>query len=338
MGARSIRNRLGAHLWVVGTVGTAALVFAITFIAVSAATGSAEPVIPESRAVAVAPEAPPPATPTAAQPAVRPLDPEVTAPAPPGNAAADQLPSRAVKTPAAAQPPEPAQPPFELPAAQPPEPAQPRFELPAAGPDGEAAAADSQPLPAFNEDELVLGGAGEAGAILAGPGIVRSSGADRQTPWEFLLPSAKIRANIVRIGLTRSNALGAPDNPDVIGWWESGPAPGEAGNVLLDGHRDFTDTDGNVGTGVCWLLADTLTGDFAIIRDNAAELNYVYTVIETTSVVWDAPEGLVYLRPRTEPILTLITCEGSFDEATLNYSNRRIVVAELTDVIPFPTN
>ena len=326
MGAGSIRKRLGAHLWVLGTAGTAALVFAITFIAVSAATGGAEPVIPESRAVAVAPEAPPPATPTAARPAVRAPEPEVVAPAPPGSpAAADEVPPRAVETPAAAELPEPL------------EPARPRFELPRAEPEAVAAAAAS-PLPAFNEEELVLGGPGEAGAILGGPGIVRSSGVDRQTPWEFLLPSAKIRADIVRVGLTRSNALGAPDNPDVIGWWESGPAPGEAGNVLLDGHRDFTDTDGNVGTGVCWLLPETTAGDFAIVRDNAAEVNYVYTVIETASVVWDSPEGLGYLRPRTEPILTLVTCEGSFDEEALNYSNRRIVVAELTDVAPFATN
>ena len=60
-------------------------------------------------------------------------------------------------------------------------------------------------------------------------------------------------------------------------------------------------------------------------------------MIETASVPWNDPSGLAYLQPTRESILTLVTCEGSFDEGTHNYSNRRIVVAELTDTIPFPS-
>ena len=106
--------------------------------------------------------------------------------------------------------------------------------------------------------------------------------------------------------------------------------------MLLDGHRDFTDTDGNIGTGVCWLLPNTTVGDFAIIRDHEARVNHLYTVIETTSVPWNDDSGVAYLQPTREAIFTLVTCEGSFDEDSHNYSNRRIIVAQLTDTIPFP--
>ncbi len=190
-------------------------------------------------------------------------------------------------------------------------------------------------LPEFDEEKLIYGGTGWEGAILAGPGIVWSSGLSDRTPWELLLPSAQIRASLVGVGLTYTRALGAPDNPYVIGWWKNGPAPGEVGNVLLAGHRDFTDNDGNIGIGVCWLLPKTQPGDFLIIRDNEAREHHVYTVTEAVAVVWNDPNGVEYLRRTETAIATLVTCEGSFDDDANNYSHRRIIVAELTDTIPF---
>ena len=196
----------------------------------------------------------------------------------------------------------------------------------------------ARPLPEFDEAALILGGTGAEGAILAGVGIVPSSGVQNTTAWELLIPSARLRASIVRVGITASNAFGAPDNPFVIGWWADGPAPGQSGNVLLDGHRDFRDSDGNLGTGVCWELPNTSLGDFIIVRDNDARQNYLYSVVETTSIPFDAPEGAAYLASSALSRLTLVTCEGSFDAGAHNYSNRRIVVAELEDTIPFASS
>ncbi len=191
-------------------------------------------------------------------------------------------------------------------------------------------------LPPFDPDTLIYGGPGADGAILAGPGIVRSSGADRRTNWELIVPSAQIRASIVKVGVTPTNLLGAPDNPEVIGWWEDGPAPGEPGNVLMDGHRDYRDIFGNVGFGVCWLLTETRPGDLMIVRDLRDGRAYVYTVTEVHSVAWDDPSGDRFLRSTEAAILTIVTCEGAFDEETHNYSQRRVVVAELTDRVAPP--
>ena len=190
-------------------------------------------------------------------------------------------------------------------------------------------------LPEFDESLLILGNSGDHGSILGGPGIVESSSIDHKTDWVVLIPSARIKAAIVRIGLTANNAFGAPDNPYVIGWWEDGPAPGQTGNVLLDGHRDFTDQDDNQGAGVCWFIPDTQVADFVIIRDNARAVHHLYQVTEIVSLPWDSQDGVAYLAPSREPTLTLVTCEGSFDEGDHNYSNRRILVAELTDSVTF---
>lgn len=205
--------------------------------------------------------------------------------------------------------------------------------------EGEAAVARAtRPLPEFDESDLVFGGDGVEGAILGGPGIVPSTTVDRYTSWELIIPSARLHATIRRVGLTATGAFGAPDNPQVIGWWEDGPAPGQRGNVLLDGHRDFTDTDRNVGTGVCWLLPNTQVGDFILVRDHEAEVHHLYTVSVVVSIAWDEPEGVEYLWPSEDAILTLITCEGAFDEDDFNYSNRRILVAEFSDTIPFESS
>ena len=104
---------------------------------------------------------------------------------------------------------------------------------------------------------------------------------------------------------------------------------------MLDGHRDFSDINENMGTGVCWALPQTVVGDVMIIRDSAVGVHYVYEVSETVSVRWDDPDAGRFLQPSEGSILTLISCEGSFDDEAHNYSNRRIVVAALIGQAPF---
>ena len=294
---------LRRHAWFAGTAGTAALAFIITFFAVAAATGDDDTPAPAAGAVTR------------------------SSPVPPGLSASDD----------AALPPE--QPRTTDTPTSTDEARSADLTVEPGDPDGQTQAPrPPRPLPEFDEDALIHGGSGDEGAILGGPGIVASSAADSRTDWELIIPSAQLRADIVKVGLTRSGAMGAPDNPHVIGWWSDGPAPGKPGNVLLDGHRDFNDKERNVGTGVCWELPNTQLGDFILVRDNATRVNHLYLVIETTSVGWESADGVEYLQPSRYPLLTLITCEGSFDRDELNYSNRRIVVAQMTDTIPFPSS
>ena len=325
---QAVYARLRNQLWMLLTGTTAAAVFVITFVAVSAASdGSGGATI--TRVVAD-----PPAL-------TRQL------PAEDGDAQAQAAAEQSAQASPAQQDVEAAEPtaaaapaPQEADTEQAVAPAQEeQAEIQTASEVEEEEAAEeveAEPvrtvtLPEFEEDELIFGSDGAEGGILAGRGIVRSSGMDRRTAWEILIPSARIKAAIVRVSLTPTRAFGAPDNPFVIGWWEDGPAPGERGNVLLDGHRDFEDLDENVGTGVCWELPNTTVGDFVLVRDNEAGLVHIYIVIEAATVPWNAPEGVNYLQPSDRFILTLITCEGSFDSDSHNYSNRRIIVAELTD-------
>ena len=130
----------------------------------------------------------------------------------------------------------------------------------------------------IDPEQLRHGSDGLEGGILPiDNGIVVSSLPEQRTTWELIVPSAGLKSTIVRVGRTPSGAMGSPDNPYVIGWLDSSAQPGETGNALLAGHRDFEDKDGNVGTGVCWELVNTVEGDQMIVRDVERDIYYIYT-------------------------------------------------------------
>ncbi len=185
----------------------------------------------------------------------------------------------------------------------------------------------------IDEEALQHGTDGSEGGILPiSNGVVVSSRPEHQTAWELLVPSAGLKSNIVRVGKTHTGAMGSPDNPFVIGWLDTSAEPGETGNILLAGHRDFEDKSGNIGTGVCWELVNTVAGDQMIVRDTENEIYYIYTVTEAVTVNPRNRDAARYLRNSDERIMTLITCTGAFNAETHQYSHRFVVVGVLAAV------
>ncbi|MCY3923326.1 MAG: class F sortase [Chloroflexi bacterium] len=185
----------------------------------------------------------------------------------------------------------------------------------------------------FDDSDLLYGSDGSEGSILPlDNGVVPSSGPRFDTQWELILPSAGIRAAVVQVGLTADGAMGSPDNPFVVGWFNRSALPGELGNALLGGHRDYQDRDGNIDVGVCWKLDDTSVGDQLIMFDEAQNRYYVYDIVDKATIRPDSREAIKYLSQTRESVVTLITCSGDFDEETHSYEERLIVVALLSAV------
>ena len=185
----------------------------------------------------------------------------------------------------------------------------------------------------IDDGELIYGSDGSEGSILPlDNGVVPSSGPRFDTTWEIILPSAGIRAAVVQVGLTHNGAMGSPDNPFVFGWFNRSAIPGELGNALLGGHRDYEDVDGNIDVGVGWKLDETRVGDQLIMRNAASNRYYVYDVVETVTIKPDSEEAIKYLSQTRESVVTLITCSGDFDEQTHSYADRIVIVALLTAV------
>ncbi|MCY3557081.1 MAG: class F sortase [Chloroflexi bacterium] len=180
---------------------------------------------------------------------------------------------------------------------------------------------------------LIYGSDGSEGGILPlDNGVVPSSGPRFDTSWELILPSARIRAAVVQVGLTSDGDMGSPDNPFVAGWFNRSAVPGEPGNALLGGHRDYQDRDGNVDVGVCWELDETRVGDQLLMFDGARNHYFVYEIVDKVTIRPDSSAAEKYLSQTRESVVTLITCAGEFDEDSHSYDQRIIVVALLTAV------
>ena len=147
--------------------------------------------------------------------------------------------------------------------------------------------------------------------------------------WRLQIPDIKVDAEIVAVGLDPDGAMGSPEAPDVVGWYRYGPAPGEKGNALLDGHVDWTNQQTGVPfTGVFWDLSKLDHGDKVKVRDGDRE--FVYEVIDKKRYQFDDPAGVSLLQNTPgEARLTLITCGGTFNRATRSYDAREIVIARL---------
>lgn len=147
-------------------------------------------------------------------------------------------------------------------------------------------------------------------------------------PTAIRVPALGIDASVVPVGLDSDGAMGAPTDPWAVGWYSPGAGPGDSGNLLLDGHVDWTDQNTGAPFGaVFWRLRELAHGD--VIYIFAGDRSFKYVVETTVTLEWDDPSGADYLQPTETPTATIITCGGIFDRAARNYSHRIIVVARL---------
>lgn len=137
-----------------------------------------------------------------------------------------------------------------------------------------------------------------------------------------------IEAPVTPVGLDPDGAMAAPTGPWEVGWYYPGAKAGGPGNLLLDGHVDWTDRQTGVPFGaVFWRLRELGPGDEVYVT--AGDRRFTYTVEKVVRVAWDDPAGVQYLQPTAVPSATIVTCGGQFDQASRNYSHRVIVVARL---------
>ena len=139
-------------------------------------------------------------------------------------------------------------------------------------------------------------------------------------PARLRIPRIKVNAPIVGVGLLRDGELEAPQDPDQVGWFRLGPRPGEVGNALLDGHRDW------ISTAVFYDLDKLEKGDEVVVVDaNGEERHFLVDWKELVPA-----EGAPLARlvgPTEVASLTLISCGGRFDRAAKEYTHRWVVRA-----------
>jgi hypothetical protein len=145
-------------------------------------------------------------------------------------------------------------------------------------------------------------------------------------PLRIYFLEAEVMCDIVPVGRIeegpKKGQMDTVDDPDLAAWYELGPAPGEPGNALLNGHKSW---QGKIGRfSVLWSMeADDVV---AVAFENGT---YRYFAVISVSFYPydDVPDEVMYLDSQT-PRMTLITCYGDFDRLIGTSKQRCVVVCE----------
>lgn len=141
------------------------------------------------------------------------------------------------------------------------------------------------------------------------------------TPTRLILPGTGLDAPIVPVGLLPTGGLAVPDNPRVLGWWQSGAHPGSAtGTTVIDGHVDTA----RGGAGALVFLSRLSPGQQIVLDTDQGPRHYVVSALRSYTKADLPPEVFATTgRPR----LVLITCGGAFDRRTQQYADNIVVYA-----------
>lgn len=154
---------------------------------------------------------------------------------------------------------------------------------------------------------------------LAGPSLPPSP------PLRIRIPSIRVNAPLMGLGLTRSGSLDVPPaaNKNLAGWYEAGTMPGEAGTAIVAGHVDNIE-----GPAVFYDLGALKRGArIEVDRRDGTVAEFTVDAVEVYSAR-DFPDAKVYGAAH-RPELRVITCGGGYSKAT-GYQGNVVVFAHLT--------
>jgi LPXTG-site transpeptidase (sortase) family protein len=142
-------------------------------------------------------------------------------------------------------------------------------------------------------------------------------------PTGIAIPSIDVDAPISVKGMAPGGVMQPPNGPEDIAWYDFTARPGSGGNAVFSAHVDYHD----YGPAVFARLKDIEKGDAVEVRLADATVYRYRVVLSVTYPADTAPVDYIIGATSRETI-TLITCTGSFDAASRQYSHRLIVRAE----------
>lgn len=148
----------------------------------------------------------------------------------------------------------------------------------------------------------------------------------RSTPVRLSVPALGVDSSLITVGNTSSGEVAVPAGADVdrAAWFTGSPTPGQVGPAVVVGH-----VDNDHAPSVFYRLGALRVGDVAVVR-RADGRDAAFTVYRAERVAKDAfPTTQVYGNT-PGPELRLITCGGSFDDASGHYRDNIVVFARLT--------
>lgn len=144
----------------------------------------------------------------------------------------------------------------------------------------------------------------------------------REAGWRLVIPRIGVDAQIQPVGIDRNGAMAAPASLDAVGWFNRGPAPGQPGSAVIDGHY------GASQPAVFRALRLLRLGDqIDVVWPDGRVVSFEVSSRQTVPLTAH-PAGLFTSEGPAR--LSLITCSGAWIDGERTYSDRLIVTATLS--------
>jgi sortase (surface protein transpeptidase) len=144
-------------------------------------------------------------------------------------------------------------------------------------------------------------------------------------PTRLAIPALEIDTAVERLGLNSNNTIEVPSDPNQVGWYTNGPAPGEQGPAVILGHLDSV-----TGPAIFYRLSTLRPGSQVLVtRQDGSSAKFVVQRVASFPVD-SFPTDQVY-GLTTDPELRLITCGGQYSFAQRRYLQNTVVFAVLAN-------
>jgi LPXTG-site transpeptidase (sortase) family protein len=161
----------------------------------------------------------------------------------------------------------------------------------------------------------------EHGAAIKAAPVAADTGP--KPPGRLIIPRIGVNATVVPVGVDSTGAMGVTSQSNDTGWYKLGPAPGDAGDAVIDGHLDWYDTS----RAVFYSLKELQIGDDIEVQ-RVDGVSHHFKVTRVQSVAYNATVPGLFATSGP-PRLSLITCGGQWDIRLGQYLQRVVVDSSL---------
>lgn len=142
-------------------------------------------------------------------------------------------------------------------------------------------------------------------------------------PVRLVIPKIDVDTTVEYVGLLTDGAMGAPQDPAKVGWFNLGPRPGDIGNAVIDGHFGWKNNIPAIFDNI-----DTLRkGDYLYVVDTTGATT-TFVVRELRIYAETAGAEDVFHSTDEKVHLNLITCEGVWNAVSKSYSGRLVIFTD----------
>ena len=144
---------------------------------------------------------------------------------------------------------------------------------------------------------------------------------DAGVPLQIAIPDLGVSSPVVQVGLEKDGSMGLPGASEA-GWYQYGQRPGQPqGSAVIAAHVDY-----NKKPGVFLKLNSLPIGAEVLVTDDAGA---VHRFIVTERFQFEKGElaATELFRADGDPVLTLVTCGGSFSKSRRTYADNIVIRA-----------